>query len=137
MTEKQKKIALIVGTIIIGLIILLSSRKSVAGTTIVNQESAPPINVSIPSFNIPARSPIAINIPALPSASPYDYNAISPCMCNGAAVAQLQMPSITFVTNEGNSGPNIYDYSQSQQEFTVSAKTGNYYTVGPLAGTYA
>jgi hypothetical protein len=81
MTEKQKKLAIIAGTIIIALILLFSSRK--AGNYIVNNQDAPPIEVTIPSMNMPVRSPIAINIPGLPSFTPYQYSAISPCMCNG------------------------------------------------------
>lgn len=109
MTEKQKQIAIVIGVVVIAVIILFS-RKGAAGQTIVNQQGLSPINVTIPGFNIPLRSPIAINIPGLPSASPYDYNAISPCMCNGSAtVSAPSGPSITFITNEGNSGPNVYN----------------------------
>lgn len=113
MTERQKKIALIVGTIIIALILLLSGRKGTAGTVINNQGETSPINVTVPGFNIPERSPIAINIPGLPEMSPYNFNAISPCMCNGTALASASnVPalSLTFVTNMGDSGPNIYNY---------------------------
>lgn len=120
MTEKQKKIAIIVGTIVIGLILLLSSRKS-AGTTIVNQQEMPPIQVSIPSMNIPARSPFAITLPGLPSYSPYQYSAVSPCMCNGAATRQTDNePLVTFVTNAGSTGANIYNYNYQ----TASAYSG-------------
>ena len=112
MTEKQKKIAIIVSVIALALLLLLSSKKA-SGTTIVNQEQAPAIDVTIPSMNIPERSPFAIVLPGLPDFTPYQYSAISPCMCNGAAVSQPQnnSPLITYVTNMGNQGPNIYNYS--------------------------
>jgi hypothetical protein len=115
LSEKQKKLAIIFGTIVIGLLLLLSSRKG-NSTTIVNQSEMPPIQVTIPSLNLPERSPIAIVIPGLPSGSQYEYNAISPCMCNGAS--QNAYPTNTlnleFVTNQGSSGPNIYNYNYQQ-----------------------
>jgi hypothetical protein len=120
MTEKQKKLAIIAGTVVIALILLLSFRSKGNGAInnkqIVNQAGVEPINVSIPSMNIPQRSPIAINIPALPSMSPYAFSAISPCMCNGAGtVAPIQQnPLVTFVTNQANSGPNIYNYYEPE-----------------------
>lgn len=125
MTEKQKKIALITGTVIIALIILLWSRKA-AGNTIINKSDMAPINVSIPSMNIPERSPFAINIPGLPSFSPYQFSAISPCMCNGAAqtTSAYQGPLVTFVTNQGSSGPNIYNYSSVQPDTIRTGFTG-------------
>jgi len=114
MTEKQKKLAIIAGTIVIGLILLLYSRK--AGSTIVNQQNMPPIQVSIPSLNIPDRSGIAINIPGLPSFSPYRYSAISPCMCNGAATTPVNnAPLIEFVNNAAGTGSNVYNYNNYSQ----------------------
>jgi len=111
MTEKQKKWAIIITTVIIGIIILLMGRKA-SGATIVNQQEMPPINVTIPSLNIPERSPIAITIPGLPSYTPYQYSAISPCMCNGgASTNNYQGPLVEFVTNQGSTGPTIYNYS--------------------------
>jgi hypothetical protein len=114
MTEKQKKLAIIIGTVIIGIIILFWSRRATGGTTIVNQQGLAPIQVTIPSLNIPERSPIAINIPGLPAFTPYDFNAISPCMCNGAASLYQDTsnsgPAYEFVYNEGDSGPNVYNY---------------------------
>lgn len=123
MTEKQKKLAIIAGTILIAFVLLLT-RKS--GGTIVNQEGMTPINVSIPSLNIPQRSPIAINIPGLPSVSPYAYNAISPCMCNGAVTTPISRPLITYSTtvNEGNAGPNIYNYSSGSDSGGYSGLIG-------------
>jgi hypothetical protein len=123
-TEKQKKIALIVGTIVIALILLLTSRKG-AGTTIVNQEEMAPINVSIPAFNIPERGGITINIPALPTQSQYGFNAISPCMCNGASTSSgmYNGPLVTNVFNAGDSGPNIFNYNSGG---TTPRDTGFY-----------
>lgn len=111
MSEKQKRLLFILGIVMIAAYLLLSRKAS--GTTIVNQEGAAPISVTVPSFNMPPRNPIAINIPALPSATPYAYNAVSPCMCNGSAVSGPINSglSLTFVTNEGSAGPNVYDYS--------------------------
>lgn len=124
MTEKQKKLAIIVVTIVIALILLLWSRKGVSGT-IYNQEQMPPISVTIPGFNIPERSPIAINIPGLPSFTPYQYSAISPCMCNGAATTQgYTGPLVEFVTNQGSTGPNIYNYTTQQTSYSNSGFTG-------------
>lgn len=111
MNERQKKLALIAGTIVIALILLLSSRKA-TGTTIVNQQQAPGITVSIPGMNIPVRTPFAVNIPGLPSFTPYQYSAVSPCMCNGSEISNSNAyngPLVEFVTNQGNSGPNIYN----------------------------
>jgi hypothetical protein len=128
MTEKQKKIAIVIGVVVIAVIILFS-RKGASGNTIVNQQGLSPINVTIPGFNIPERSPFAINIPGLPSAAPYDYNAISPCMCNGSSLSAPSNTglSITFVTNEGSAGPNVYNYPPA----TVS---NDYY--GGFTGVY-
>jgi hypothetical protein len=139
MTEKQKKIALVIGTVVIAVIILLWSRRA-SGSTIINKEGMAPINVSIPSLNLPPRTPFAINIPGLPAFTPYQFSAISPCMCNGAATS---LPSdsgfsITFVTNEGNSGPNIYNNAliDSRNDGiagnadSVYASTGSYFYSG-------
>ena len=109
MTEKQKKIAIIVGVIVIA-VFLLWMRKGSAGTTIINQEELPPINVSIPGFNIPERGDIVINVPALPSGSQYGFNAISPCMCNGQSTSGYDGPLFNFTLNEAGRGPNIYNY---------------------------
>lgn len=115
MTEKQKKIAIIAGTVILALILLLSRKGSNSGTTIVNKEEMPGITVNIPGFNIPQRGDINISIPALPSASPYGFSAISPCMCNGAGnVTQSNGPLIEFVTNQGARGGNTYNYTTQQ-----------------------
>jgi hypothetical protein len=110
MTEKQKKLAIIVGVIVIALLLLMSRKP---GTTIVNQKGLDPTQVSLPSNDMPIRSPFIINIPGLPSYTPYQYSAVSPCMCNGAAttLGAYQGPLVTFVTNQGNSGPNIYNYT--------------------------
>lgn len=124
MTEKQKKLALIVGTIVIGLIILLWSRKSV-GDTIINKQNAPGITVSIPSLDFPERSPIAINIPGLPSFTPYQFSAISPCMCNGAASTYQPntQPLFEIVNNAADSGPNIYNnYYSSSNDYAFVAQ---------------
>lgn len=108
MTEKQKKIAIVIGVVLIA-IMLLWSRKTNA-SIIVNQQGLAPIDISIPGFNIPERGGINITIPALPSRSQYGFNAISPCMCNGASTVTSapRGPMVEFVTNLGNSGPNIY-----------------------------
>ena len=125
MTEKQKKLAIIIGVIVIALILLLSSKKG-AGTTIVNQEQAVPIQVSIPSLNIPERSGIAVNVPGLPSFTPYQYSAISPCMCNGAETLQSPVSpiSLTLVTNTGCGGSNIYNYAPPVQQDTIQGLYG-------------
>lgn len=110
MTEKQKKLAIIVGTIVIALLLLMTSRK--VGSTTVNHQGLDPLAVSLPSNDMPLRSPIIVNIPGLPSFSPYQYSAVSPCMCNGAASTSAYAgPLIEFVTNQGNVGGNTYNYS--------------------------
>lgn len=115
MTEKQKKIAIIAATVIVAIILLLSSKRA-SGNTIVNQQGVPDIQVTIPSMNIPDRSGLVINIPGLPSVDPYSFSPISPCMCNGAATQQSNVNPLnfTFVTNQGNAGPNVYNYYSPQ-----------------------
>lgn len=114
MTENQKKLAIIFGTVIIALFFLLSSKK--AGTTIINKEAAPQYGVSVPGITLPPRSGYAVNIPTLPSATPYAFSPISPCMCNGMATStptQQQGPTYTNVYNAANNGPNIYNYGNN------------------------
>jgi hypothetical protein len=125
MTEKQKKIAIIAGVVIIALLLLLSGRRA-AGNTIVNQQGVPDIQVTIPSMNIPERGPFAITIPGLPSFTPYQYSAISPCMCNGAATSAQQQSgmALTFVTNAGGAGTNVYNYYPPQQQSGLNSLTG-------------
>lgn len=113
MTEKQKKIAIIAGTVILAILILLWRKGAMGGTTIVNREGGGLDQVSVPGFTMPERSPIAINIPELPSFTPYQYSAISPCMCNGADLSNsgsYDGPLVTFTINQGNAGASIYDY---------------------------
>lgn len=110
MTEKQKKLAIIVGVIVIGLLLLMTSRK--AGSTTVNHQGLDATQVSLPSNDMPLRSPFIINIPGLPSYTPYQYSAVSPCMCNGQATSPgaYQGPLVTFITNQGSRGGNTYNY---------------------------
>jgi hypothetical protein len=123
MTEQQKKLA-IIGIIIIAAILLLWPKQA-GGKTVATNSDAQPFDVSIPSLNMPDRGNLIINVPGLPSYSPYAFSPISPCMCNGADMyaqngnntSGLQM---TFVTNQGSSGPNIYNYTapKSGGDFT-------------------
>jgi len=112
MTEGQKKLA-IVAVIVVAIVLLFWPKR--AGGTTQTDKNGNPINVSIPSLSLPPRDGLVINIPGLPAFTPYAFSPISPCMCNGAAQSStLQMPaglSITNVTNMGNSGPNIYNYT--------------------------
>jgi hypothetical protein len=111
MTEGQKKLA-IIGTVILVVLFFLTSSKGV-GSTIINQSNRQPIDANIPSVDIP-RGNITINVPGLPSFTPYQFSPISPCMCNGAEVTSMnnpQGPLVTFITNQGSSGPNIYNYT--------------------------
>lgn len=112
MTEGQKKLAIV--AVIIAAIVLLFWPKR-AGGAVMQDKNGNPINVSIPSLNLPPRDGLVINIPGLPSFTPYAFSPISPCMCNGAGSASpLQMPQglqITNITNMGNSGPNVYNYT--------------------------
>lgn len=137
MTQTQKKLA-IGGFVLLAIVFLLWSRKGSAGTTIVNQNNPPAIQVDIPGFNLPPRGDINISIPALPTRSQYSYNAISPCMCNGGAMAATPAysdPLVTFVTNQGAQGPNVYNFNPidsrhdgiSGNAASVFAATGSYY----------
>lgn len=112
MTEKQKRWA-IIGFVVIAIIILMLWRKAGTSTVTNNPTDLAPINITIPGFNIPPRGGITITIPPLGAMSPYSFNAVSACMCGGNQLAPIDNsgPSINFVTNEGNNGPNIYNYS--------------------------
>lgn len=115
MTKKQKKWLTIGGIIAFVIIVLLLLNRK-AGANVINNEA--PIqmgNVDIPGITLPPRGTIALTLPGLPNDNPYNFNAISPCMCNpnAPALSNDSGLSITFenVTNEANAGPTIYNYS--------------------------
>lgn len=115
MTESQKKLAIIAVTVIIALILLLRGNRNTTNVT----NATPDINVLIPAFNMPPRTPIAINIPGLPGGSQYEFQAISPCMCNGSSTSGVSdLSPVTIVFNEGSSGPNIYDYTTNTPDYS-------------------
>lgn len=116
MTEKQKKWAIIGGVIIIALIILLSGKKGATNSVTNQQADLAPINVDIPGFNIPPRGDITITIPPLGAPTPYDFNAVSACMCGGQQLSSsgYDGPLFEIVNNEGDNGPNIYNYAPAQ-----------------------
>lgn len=109
MTQTQKKLAIIAIVIVIALLLLLSGKKSAANVT---TENIPSINVDIPGFSLPDRVPITI--PGLPSGSTYEFQAISPCMCNGQSLASSSGSGLQFVINQGGSGPTVYNYTTMQ-----------------------
>lgn len=133
MTEKQKKIAIIAGTIIIAVLLLMRSKGGSA--SVVNQNGdVPTWNVSIPGFNIPERGDIVVNIPALPARSAYNYNAISPCMCNGAGQTSnaYRGPLVEVVNNQAGNGPNVYNYLTQQSSQPSNYNPFSYFAASPL-----
>lgn len=116
MTENRKKM-MIVGGVALAVILLLLW-KSRAATAAASTAPVELPNVQIPAFNVPIQSPYNINIggvnvPGLPQLNPYEFQAISPCMCNGSSLSQpmLSVPGVTIVENAAPTMGAVYNYA--------------------------
>lgn len=114
MSEQQKRLLIIVVVIIIALILFM--RNGGSNTTVVNNGEAPPlINVMSPTYNIGGRTPFVLPDFAV-GASSNNLSAIGACCadCSGRTTTPTYRnntsPQITFVTNQANRGPNVYNY---------------------------
>jgi len=113
MNEKTKRIAIIVGVIVVAL--LLFMRNSNNSSSVITSGEIPATNdLQAPIINISGRTPFVIPDFA-------DYNSAKTLSAIGACCADCRPQSgnlpravtgsgITFITNRGNSGPNVYNY---------------------------
>lgn len=124
MTERHKQIAIVSGTILVALFLLLFFRKGAgAGGTVGASDW------TLPTVTGPSLGPIyfgdgdrpVINIPGLNLGGP-DLSMIGAC-CSDCGQSQVttfnQRPGPTYVFNAGNQGPNVYSYTtvnQTQQQ---------------------
>lgn len=120
MTENQKRIAIVVVVLIVALLLFMRGGNANAGNTVVNNgglvefgDVASP-NLSAPSFTFNPREPFV-----LPDfgTNPNNLSAIGACCadCSPRTATpsyRAPTPGITFITNRGNSGPNVFVYQQ-------------------------
>jgi hypothetical protein len=117
MNERQKQLLIIGVIVVIALILFMRSNNN--STTVVNSGGD---NVSLPQVNTPniiieGRQPFVLpNFGVSNSAN--SLSAIGACCAdcrpqtNTSSFKSNTGSGITFVTNMGNSGPNVYNYIQ-------------------------
>lgn len=116
MTENQKRLAIVGVVIIVALILFMRNSGSNATTVISGNELPSASNLQSPTIVIKERQPFVLpNFSG--GASNNSLSAIGACCadCRPQTSSFRNAPSgngITFVTNRGNSGPNVYNYYQ-------------------------
>lgn len=115
MNAKQKKTALIVGSIVAVLLLLwLLSRKGV-GQTVVNHSAGMMPGVAAGSLGDIIINSGPISIPGI-NFGDRDLSMIGSCCMDCAApkpMSYIPAQGSTFVYNAGNNGPNVYNYTQA------------------------
>lgn len=111
MTERQKRIAIILAVIVIALLLLLTS-KGGATTVVRNSGDMPELtNLSSPNIVINGRRPFIL--PDFASRGGNDFSVIGACCADCRPARQSfrgeAPPQYLFVTNMANRGPTIYN----------------------------
>lgn len=131
MTEKQKRFAIIAGTVIAAVLLFLwFRRRGTAGNVVVEQSPFNLPAVGLGPIWLPDEQGATYNIPGLNLDGP-GLQMIGAC-CSDCMQTKPNYetptfagPSITF--NEGNNGPNVYNYYEpSQQPSSTGGFTGVY-----------
>lgn len=120
MNEKQKQAAVIVGTVILAVLLLLFFRSRASGTTIARNSpyDIPGVGATqLGDIIIQGSGPI--EIPGLNFGNP-DLSMIgSCCMDCASSAAPANVPNgtsgFTYVYNAGDNGPNVYNYTNVTQ----------------------
>jgi hypothetical protein len=109
----QKRLGIGAAIVLIAVLILLLLRKR--HNTVYNQSGNVVLGgVNVPGYNFGPRSPFVI--PGLNAGQPWErLSAIGACCsdCAGSAPRTNYAPAspaLTIVFNEGNKGPNVYNY---------------------------
>lgn len=114
MSENQKRLLIIAVVTIIALILFMRNGGS-SITNVSNSEGLPLNNIDSPTIVIEGRAPFILPDFGI-GASSNELSAIGACCADCSARSSTPTyransgPQITFVTNQANRGPNVYNY---------------------------
>lgn len=135
MTEGEKRIAIIGGTVVLALLLLFMfwPRFRAAVNSVTGSDWEPPaVGIDIPGINIIGAAPITI--PQLDLSGIDGLQMIGACCadCTGSSGTGYQStPGTTLVFNQGNSGPTVYNYTQQAAPAPSSGSCPPFYTLQP------
>jgi hypothetical protein len=133
MTEKDKRIAIIIGTVILAILLLLYFKRGVAGTSVETVDGYTPSTVSGVTYGptyTGDEGPWTFNLPGLDLSGP-DYSMIGAC-CSDCLQTQTTPVDPyysgggnTYVFNAADQGPTIYNYNQASPYGGKTMLVGN------------